>query len=84
MRLTERCLHSAAHGREVDQARQVAIGVLDEGVRLGAGGAGADLGQRRRRNHDLSGIAQDLPRYDPEQVHLSTLCPHRAAPGRRP
>ncbi|MBC3190072.1 Ppx/GppA family phosphatase [Pseudonocardia sp. C8] len=74
VRLTERCLHSdPPTPDEVDQARRVAIGVLDEAfasvpvepARTWVGVAGTIT--------TLSGIAQDLTRYDPEQVHLSTL-----------
>jgi len=74
VRLTERCLPGDPPSPEdVENARKVARGILDEafttvpveGVRTWVGVAGTIT--------TLSGIAQDLPSYDPERVHLSTL-----------
>jgi exopolyphosphatase/guanosine-5'-triphosphate,3'-diphosphate pyrophosphatase len=74
VRLTERCLPGDPPSPEdVGKAREVAIGILDEafaavpveGVKTWVGVAGTIT--------TLSGIAQDLPEYDPEAVHLSRL-----------
>lgn len=74
VRLTERCLHGdPPTAEEVAQAREVAIGILDdafaavpvEGVRTWVGVAGTIT--------TLSAVAQDLPTYDPDAVHLSRL-----------
>ncbi|MCW0211994.1 MAG: Ppx/GppA family phosphatase [Pseudonocardia sp.] len=74
VRLTERCLPGDPPGAEdVEAARGVAMGILDEAfaavpvdaVKTWVGVAGTIT--------TLSGIAQDLPEYDPEAVHLSTL-----------
>jgi exopolyphosphatase/guanosine-5'-triphosphate,3'-diphosphate pyrophosphatase len=74
VRLTERCLPGDPPAPEdVEKAREVAHGILDdafttvpvEGVQTWVGVAGTIT--------TLSGIAQDLPEYDPEKVHLSTL-----------
>ncbi|MEK6437972.1 Ppx/GppA phosphatase family protein [Pseudonocardia sp. T1-2H] len=74
VRLTERCLPGDPPSPEdVGKAREVATGILDEafaavpveGVKTWVGVAGTIT--------TLSGIAQDLPEYDPEAVHLSRL-----------
>ncbi|MEU6698123.1 Ppx/GppA phosphatase family protein [Pseudonocardia sp. NPDC046786] len=74
VRLTERCLPSDPPSEsEVEQARRVAAEVLAEafasvpveGARTWVGVAGTIT--------TLSGIAQELPSYDPERVHLSTM-----------
>ncbi|HEV7469474.1 MAG: exopolyphosphatase [Pseudonocardia sp.] len=74
VRLTERCLPGDPPSPEdVGKARKVAGGILDEafaavpveGVKTWVGVAGTIT--------TLSGIAQDLPEYDPEAVHLSRL-----------
>jgi exopolyphosphatase/guanosine-5'-triphosphate,3'-diphosphate pyrophosphatase len=74
VRLTERCLPGDPPTPEdVGKARKVAGGILDEafaavpveGVKTWVGVAGTIT--------TLSGIAQDLPEYDPEAVHLSRL-----------
>lgn len=74
VRLTERCLPSDPPSEdEVAAARVVAAQVLGEafaavpveGVRTWVGVAGTIT--------TLSGIAQELPAYDPEAVHLSRL-----------
>ncbi|MFR9806132.1 exopolyphosphatase [Pseudonocardia sp. RS010] len=74
VRLTERCLPGDPPAEaEVADARKVAREILDEafdavpveGVKTWVGVAGTIT--------TLSGIAQDLPEYDPEAVHLSTM-----------
>ncbi|HXV94903.1 MAG TPA: Ppx/GppA phosphatase family protein [Pseudonocardia sp.] len=74
VRITERCLHGdPPTAAEVDEARRVATGILDEAfdavdtrdVRTWVGVAGTIT--------TLSGIAQRLPAYDPDAVHLSRL-----------
>ncbi|MFC5950147.1 exopolyphosphatase [Pseudonocardia lutea] len=74
VRLTERCLPGDPPAEaDVANARKVAREILDEafeavpveGVKCWVGVAGTIT--------TLSGIAQDLPEYDPEAVHLSTL-----------
>lgn len=74
VRLTERCLPSDPPSPEqIDQARRVASEVLAEAfasvpvedAKTWVGVAGTLT--------TLSGIAQELPEYDPERVHLSTL-----------
>ncbi|WP_181783312.1 Ppx/GppA phosphatase family protein [Pseudonocardia pini] len=74
VRLTERCLPGdPPAASDVEKAREVARGILAdafrevpvEGVQTWVGVAGTIT--------TLSGIAQDLPSYDPEAVHLSTL-----------
>jgi exopolyphosphatase/guanosine-5'-triphosphate,3'-diphosphate pyrophosphatase len=74
VRLTERCLPGDPPSPDdVAKAREVASGILDEafaavpveGVKTWVGVAGTIT--------TLSGIAQDLPQYDPEAVHLSRL-----------
>ncbi|GAA4705295.1 Ppx/GppA phosphatase family protein [Pseudonocardia yuanmonensis] len=74
VRLTERCLPGDPPAEaDVANARKVAREILDEafeavsveGVRTWVGVAGTIT--------TLSGIAQELPEYDPEAVHLSTL-----------
>lgn len=74
VRLTERCLPSdPPTSEEIDRARAVASEVLAdafasvpvEGARTWVGVAGTIT--------TLSGIAQELPEYDPERVHLSAL-----------
>lgn len=74
VRLTERCLPSDPPAEsEITEARRVASEVLAqafasvpvEGARTWVGVAGTIT--------TLSGIAQELPEYDREQVHLSTL-----------
>ncbi|MBP2370933.1 Ppx/GppA phosphatase family protein [Pseudonocardia parietis] len=74
VRLTERCLPSDPPSSEqIDQARRVASEVLAEafasvpveGAKTWVGVAGTIT--------TLSGIAQELPEYDPERVHLSRL-----------
>ena len=74
VRLTERCLPADPPSEEqIAEARSVAAGVLGEafaavpveGARTWVGVAGTIT--------TLSGIAQELPEYDPERVHLSRL-----------
>ncbi|MEU7817874.1 Ppx/GppA phosphatase family protein [Pseudonocardia sp. NPDC049154] len=74
VRLTERCLPGDPPAPDdVEKARALAREILDEafeavpveGVKCWVGVAGTIT--------TLSGIAQDLPEYDPEAVHLSTL-----------
>ena len=74
VRLTERCLPGDPPGPdEVAKAREVATGILDEafaavpvsGVRTWVGVAGTIT--------TLSAVAQRLPAYDPDAVHLSRL-----------
>jgi exopolyphosphatase / guanosine-5'-triphosphate,3'-diphosphate pyrophosphatase len=74
VRLTERCLAGdPPTADEVAQARAVASGILDEafaavpvqGVRTWVGLAGTIT--------TLSAVAQRLPAYDPDAVHLSRL-----------
>jgi exopolyphosphatase / guanosine-5'-triphosphate,3'-diphosphate pyrophosphatase len=74
VRLTERCLAGdPPTADEVAQARAVAAGILDEafgavpvqGVRTWVGVAGTIT--------TLSAVAQRLPAYDPDAVHLSRL-----------
>jgi exopolyphosphatase / guanosine-5'-triphosphate,3'-diphosphate pyrophosphatase len=74
VRITERCLHGdPPSAEEVAQAREVATGILDdafaavpvEGVRTWVGVAGTIT--------TLSAVAQHLPKYDPDAVHLSRL-----------
>lgn len=74
VRLTERCLPGdPPSADDVAAAREVAARVLDEafavvpldGARSWVGVAGTVT--------TLSGIAQDLPAYDPDAVHLSRL-----------
>lgn len=74
VRLTERCLPGDPPSPDdVAKAREVAAGILDEafaavpveGVRTWVGVAGTIT--------TLSAVAQDLPEYDPEAVHLSRL-----------
>jgi exopolyphosphatase / guanosine-5'-triphosphate,3'-diphosphate pyrophosphatase len=74
VRLTERCLAGdPPTAEEVAQARAVASGILDEafaavpvqGVRTWVGVAGTIT--------TLSAVAQRLPAYDPDAVHLSRL-----------
>ncbi|GAA1841696.1 Ppx/GppA phosphatase family protein [Pseudonocardia ailaonensis] len=74
VRLTERCLPGdPPAASDVEKAREVARGILAEafaavpveGVRTWVGVAGTIT--------SLSAIAQDLPQYDPERVHLSRL-----------
>ncbi|MBN9112893.1 MAG: Ppx/GppA family phosphatase [Pseudonocardia sp.] len=74
VRLTERCLPGdPPSADDVTAARSVAAGILDEafaavpldGAKTWVGVAGTIT--------TLSGIAQDLPEYDPSAVHLSRL-----------
>jgi exopolyphosphatase / guanosine-5'-triphosphate,3'-diphosphate pyrophosphatase len=74
VRLTERCLPGDPPSPDdVAKAREVAAGILDEafaavpveGVRTWVGVAGTIT--------TLSAVAQGLPEYDPEAVHLSRL-----------
>lgn len=74
VRLTERSLPGDPPSPDdVAKAREVAAGILDEafaavpveGVRTWVGVAGTIT--------TLSAVAQDLPEYDPEAVHLSRL-----------
>ncbi|MFC5993853.1 exopolyphosphatase [Pseudonocardia hispaniensis] len=74
VRLTERCLTGdPPSGDDIDKARAVATTILDEafaavpveGVRTWVGVAGTIT--------TLSAIAQQLPSYDPDAVHLSRL-----------
>jgi exopolyphosphatase/guanosine-5'-triphosphate,3'-diphosphate pyrophosphatase len=74
VRLTERCLPGdPPTADDVARAREVAAGVLDEafaavpvqGVRTWVGVAGTIT--------TLSAVAQRLPAYDPDAVHLSRL-----------
>jgi exopolyphosphatase / guanosine-5'-triphosphate,3'-diphosphate pyrophosphatase len=74
VRLTERCLPGdPPTADQVAQARAVAAGILDEafaavpvqGVRTWVGVAGTIT--------TLSAVAQRLPAYDPDAVHLSRL-----------
>ncbi len=74
VRLTERCLpDDPPSPSQIASAREVAAGVLDEAfaavpvetARTWVGVAGTIT--------TLSGIAQELPSYDPEAVHLSRL-----------
>jgi len=74
VRLTERCLPGDPPAEaDVEKAREVAHGILAdafaevpvEGVRTWVGVAGTIT--------TLAGIAQDLPEYDSEAIHLSTL-----------
>ncbi|GAA4560314.1 Ppx/GppA phosphatase family protein [Pseudonocardia xishanensis] len=74
VRLTERCLPGdPPAASDVEKAREIAHAILEdafrevpvEGVRTWVGVAGTIT--------TLSGIAQDLPKYDPERVHLSVL-----------
>jgi exopolyphosphatase / guanosine-5'-triphosphate,3'-diphosphate pyrophosphatase len=74
VRLTERCLPGdPPSDAEVAEAREVTAGILDaafaavpvEGVRTWVGVAGTTT--------TLSAVAQRLPKYDPDAVHLSRL-----------
>jgi exopolyphosphatase/guanosine-5'-triphosphate,3'-diphosphate pyrophosphatase len=74
VRLTERCLPGDPPGPdEIEKAREVATGILDaafeavpvSGVRTWVGVAGTIT--------TLSAVAQRLPAYDPDAVHLSRL-----------
>ncbi len=74
VRITERCLPGdPPTDAEVARAREVAAGILDQafgavpvaGVRTWVGVAGTIT--------TLSAVAQRLPAYDPEAVHLSRL-----------
>ncbi|MHA6796688.1 Ppx/GppA phosphatase family protein [Pseudonocardia bannensis] len=74
VRLTERCLPGDPPSpADVEKAREVAAGILTDafaavpldGVKTWVGVAGTIT--------TLSGIAQDLPAYDPAAVHLSRL-----------
>jgi exopolyphosphatase/guanosine-5'-triphosphate,3'-diphosphate pyrophosphatase len=74
VRITERCLAGdPPSAEEVARAREMATGILDEafasvpveGVRTWVGVAGTVT--------TLSAVAQDLPEYDPDAVHLSRL-----------
>ena len=74
VRLTERCLPGDPPGpEEIEKAREVATGILDaafeavpvSGVRTWVGVAGTIT--------TLSAVAQRLPAYDPDAVHLSRL-----------
>ncbi|MDQ4117952.1 MAG: Ppx/GppA family phosphatase [Actinomycetota bacterium] len=74
VRLTERCLpDDPPPSSQIEEARKVAAGILDDAfaavpvdtARTWVGVAGTIT--------TLSGIAQELPAYDPEAVHLSRL-----------
>ncbi len=74
VRLTERCLpDDPPSSSQIEEARKVAAGILDdafaavpvETARTWVGVAGTIT--------TLSGIAQELPEYDAEAVHLSRL-----------
>ncbi|GEL19582.1 Ppx/GppA phosphatase family protein [Pseudonocardia asaccharolytica] len=74
VRLTERCLAAdPPSADDIEKARGVATKILDEafaavpveGVRTWVGVAGTIT--------TLSAVAQDLPSYDPDAVHLSRL-----------
>jgi exopolyphosphatase / guanosine-5'-triphosphate,3'-diphosphate pyrophosphatase len=78
VRITERCLvGDPPTADEVAQAREVATGILDDafaavpvaGVRTWVGVAGTIT--------TLSAVAQELPEYDPDAVHLSHISRER-------
>ena len=77
------CPATRRRADEVAQARELAAGILDdafaavpvEGVRTWVGVAGTIT--------TLSAVAQELPEYDPDAVHLSRLSRDRPAPRRR-
>ncbi|MCE0766943.1 Ppx/GppA family phosphatase [Pseudonocardia kujensis] len=74
VRLTERCLPGDPPAPEdVEKARALAREILDEAFEaVPVEGASCWVGVAGTIT-TLSGIAQDLPEYDPEAVHLSTL-----------
>jgi exopolyphosphatase/guanosine-5'-triphosphate,3'-diphosphate pyrophosphatase len=74
VRITERCLRSdPPTADEVQQARELTTRILDDafaavrvdGVRTWVGVAGTVT--------TIAALAQDLPRYDPDAIHLSRL-----------
>jgi exopolyphosphatase/guanosine-5'-triphosphate,3'-diphosphate pyrophosphatase len=74
VRITERCLHGdPPSADEVAQARELATTILDgafeavpvDGVRTWVGVAGTIT--------TLSAVAQNLPEYDPDAVHMSRI-----------
>ena len=78
VRITERCLHGdPPTAEEVAEAREVAGRILDEafeavpvdGVNTWVGVAGTIT--------TLSAVAQELPEYDPDAVHLSRISRER-------
>jgi exopolyphosphatase / guanosine-5'-triphosphate,3'-diphosphate pyrophosphatase len=78
VRITERCLASdPPTPEEVAQAREMAIGILDEAFdAVPVEGVGTWVGVAGTIT-TLSAVAQELPEYDPDAVHLSRLSRER-------